>query len=122
VFLKPLVSTVRRYPFSRRVFSAVSPDQGRFGYRPLHQQWLQRGRSLPGNGLGLAIVTAISHLHGGTLVLEDAAPAPYRSRRSATRGSLTTSARAPVRRVVTVAGWPEPSVHCQMVIRRKCSR
>jgi len=35
---------------------------------------LDRSRSLPGNGLGLAIVTAISHLHGGWLSLEDAAP------------------------------------------------
>ena len=35
---------------------------------------LDRSRSLPGNGLGLAIVTAISHLHGGTLSLEDAGP------------------------------------------------
>lgn len=35
---------------------------------------LDPSRSLPGNGLGLSIVTAISHLHGGTLVLEDAAP------------------------------------------------
>jgi signal transduction histidine kinase len=35
---------------------------------------LDRSRSLPGNGLGLAIVTAISHLHGGKLSLEDAAP------------------------------------------------
>jgi len=35
---------------------------------------LDRSRSLPGNGLGLAIVAAISHLHGGALVLEDAAP------------------------------------------------
>jgi signal transduction histidine kinase len=35
---------------------------------------LDRSRSLPGNGLGLAIVTAISHLHGGRLSLEDAAP------------------------------------------------
>jgi signal transduction histidine kinase len=35
---------------------------------------LDRSRSLPGNGLGLAIVTAISHLHGGNLSLEDAAP------------------------------------------------
>ncbi len=33
-----------------------------------------RSRSLPGNGLGLAIVTAISHLHGGSLSLEDAGP------------------------------------------------
>jgi len=35
---------------------------------------LDRSRSLPGNGLGLAIVTAISHLHGGTLSLHDAGP------------------------------------------------
>ena len=35
---------------------------------------LDRSRSLPGNGLGLTIVEAISHLHGGSLVLEDAAP------------------------------------------------
>jgi signal transduction histidine kinase len=35
---------------------------------------LDRSRSLPGNGLGLAIVTAISHLHGGALSLEDARP------------------------------------------------
>jgi signal transduction histidine kinase len=35
---------------------------------------LDRSRSLPGNGLGLAIVAAISHLHGGRLSLEDAAP------------------------------------------------
>ena len=35
---------------------------------------LDRSRSFPGNGLGLAIVTAISHLHGGRLSLEDAAP------------------------------------------------
>jgi signal transduction histidine kinase len=35
---------------------------------------LDRSRSLPGNGLGLPIVVAISHLHGGTLSLEDAGP------------------------------------------------
>jgi signal transduction histidine kinase len=35
---------------------------------------LDRSRSLPGNGLGLAIVAAISHLHNGTLALEDAGP------------------------------------------------
>jgi signal transduction histidine kinase len=35
---------------------------------------LDRSRSLPGNGLGLSIVAAISHLHFGTLTLEDAGP------------------------------------------------
>jgi signal transduction histidine kinase len=35
---------------------------------------LDRSRSLPGNGLGLPIVAAISHLHGGTLSLEGAGP------------------------------------------------
>jgi signal transduction histidine kinase len=35
---------------------------------------LDRSRSIPGNGLGLAIVNAISHLHGGALSLEDAHP------------------------------------------------
>lgn len=31
-------------------------------------------RNEPGNGLGLSLVTAIASVHGGTLVLEDAAP------------------------------------------------
>jgi signal transduction histidine kinase len=35
---------------------------------------LDRSRSLPGNGLGLPIVAAISHLHSGTLFLDDAGP------------------------------------------------
>jgi signal transduction histidine kinase len=35
---------------------------------------LDRSRSLPGNGLGLPIVSAISHLHSGTLSLGDAGP------------------------------------------------
>jgi len=35
---------------------------------------LDSSRGLPGNGLGLAIVTAISCLHGGRLSLEDGAP------------------------------------------------
>jgi signal transduction histidine kinase len=35
---------------------------------------LDRSRTLPGNGLGLPIVNAISHLHGGTFRLEDAGP------------------------------------------------
>jgi signal transduction histidine kinase len=35
---------------------------------------LDRSRSLPGNGLGLSIVTAIASLHWGKLYLEDAKP------------------------------------------------
>lgn len=35
---------------------------------------LDRSRSFPGNGLGLPIVSAISHLHSGTLSLGDASP------------------------------------------------
>jgi signal transduction histidine kinase len=35
---------------------------------------LDQSRSTPGHGLGLAIVAATTTLHGGTLVLEDAAP------------------------------------------------
>jgi signal transduction histidine kinase len=35
---------------------------------------LDRSRSLPGNGLGLSIVTAIASLHWGKLYLEDAEP------------------------------------------------
>jgi signal transduction histidine kinase len=35
---------------------------------------LDRSRSLPGNGLGLPIVTAISHLHSGTFSFGDASP------------------------------------------------
>jgi signal transduction histidine kinase len=35
---------------------------------------LDPSRSLPGNGLGLPIVAAISHLHSGTLSLDDAGP------------------------------------------------
>ena len=35
---------------------------------------LDRSRSLPGNGLGLPIVSAISHLHSGTFTLGDAGP------------------------------------------------
>lgn len=35
---------------------------------------LDHSRSIPGNGLGLAIVNAISHLHGGSFALEGADP------------------------------------------------
>jgi signal transduction histidine kinase len=35
---------------------------------------LDQSRSLPGNGLGLSIVTAIASLHSGKLHLEDAVP------------------------------------------------
>jgi signal transduction histidine kinase len=34
----------------------------------------EAARSTPGSGLGLALVQAVAHLHGGTLVLSDAAP------------------------------------------------
>ena len=35
---------------------------------------LDKSRGLPGNGLGLSIVSATASLHGGTLCLEDGAP------------------------------------------------
>jgi signal transduction histidine kinase len=35
---------------------------------------LEPSRSLPGSGLGLSLVSAVAHLHGGTLRLEDNAP------------------------------------------------
>ena len=34
----------------------------------------EQARQTPGSGLGLALVDAVAHLHGGTLALEDAAP------------------------------------------------
>ncbi|WP_428374777.1 sensor histidine kinase [Lichenicoccus sp.] len=34
----------------------------------------EAARSTPGSGLGLSLVQAVAHLHGGTLLLEDAAP------------------------------------------------
>ncbi|HWT79454.1 MAG TPA: HAMP domain-containing sensor histidine kinase [Candidatus Methylomirabilis sp.] len=48
---------------------------------------LDRSRTLPGNGLGLSIVAAISQLHGGTFLLEDAAPG-LRARMLLPRSSL----------------------------------
>ena len=34
----------------------------------------EQARQTPGSGLGLALVEAVAHLHGGSLALEDAAP------------------------------------------------
>ena len=34
----------------------------------------EAARQTPGSGLGLALVEAVAHLHGGTLSLQDAAP------------------------------------------------
>jgi len=41
-------------------------------FQPFHR--LDQSRSTPGSGLGLALVKAISELHGGTIVLLDNAP------------------------------------------------
>ena len=35
---------------------------------------LDKSRSLPGTGLGLSLVAAVTHLHGGTLTLSDNQP------------------------------------------------
>jgi len=63
---------------------------------------LDRSRSLPGNGLGLPIVAAISKLHGGTFSLEDAHPGliarivlPRASAAALESGYVTERARAP---------------------------
>ncbi|MEN0076738.1 MAG: sensor histidine kinase, partial [Paracraurococcus sp.] len=37
-----------------------------------------KARATPGSGLGLSLVRAVAHLHGGEVVLEDAAPARAR--------------------------------------------
>lgn len=64
----------------RRAVSIVVEDNGP-GIPPEEREKvltrfyrLDRSRSLPGNGLGLPTVCAISHLHGGTFSLEDAGP------------------------------------------------
>ena len=65
---------------------------------------LDRSRSLPGNGLGLANVTAISHLHRGRLFPRGCCSWPHRSHRSAARRGLNSSAKAAFSR----AQRPEP--------------
>ncbi len=42
---------------------------------------LERSRSTPGSGLGLALVAAVARLHGAVVSLSDAEPGPYRARR-----------------------------------------
>jgi signal transduction histidine kinase len=54
---------------------------------------LDTSRSLPGNGLGLAIVAAIASLHGSALVLEDAAPG-LRARIDLPMGKVVARPRA----------------------------
>ncbi|MBV9999709.1 MAG: HAMP domain-containing histidine kinase [Verrucomicrobia bacterium] len=74
-------ATVRvRATQDRRVVSIVVEDNGP-GIPPEEREKvltrfyrLDRSRSLPGNGLGLPIVSAISHLHGGSFSLEDGGP------------------------------------------------
>ena len=60
---------------------------------------LDRSRSLPGNGLGLSIVSAVAGLHGGRLSLEDAGP------------GLTARIALPRAKddLAAAAGQPQPS-------------
>jgi signal transduction histidine kinase len=55
---------------------------------------LDHSRNLPGNGLGLSIVSAIATLHGGALQLEDAAPGLL-ARLTFPIGNLRDSERQP---------------------------
>jgi signal transduction histidine kinase len=55
---------------------------------------LDHSRNLPGNGLGLSIVSAIATLHGGALQLEDAAPGLL-ARLTFPIGNLRDSKRQP---------------------------
>jgi signal transduction histidine kinase len=49
----------------------LPPDRARAGERFFRAD---ASRGTPGSGLGLSLVRAVAHLHGGDLVLEDAAP------------------------------------------------
>jgi signal transduction histidine kinase len=60
---------------------------------------IDRGRSVPGNGLGLSIVSAIASLHWGSLQLEDAAPG-LRARLVLRRAELAATTSAEVRKTV----------------------
>ena len=48
-----------------------APDRARAGERFFRAD---ASRGTPGSGLGLSLVRAVAHLHGGDLLLEDAAP------------------------------------------------
>ena len=52
---------------------------------------LDTSRSAPGAGLGLALVEAVAHLHGGTLHLDDNRPGLARHPASADRASSPMS-------------------------------
>ena len=70
---------------------------------------LDRSRSLPGNGLRLAIVTAISHLQGEKLSLEDSVPGLFarivlpRAAAWRARDAEPSSRRRPARSII--AKW-----------------
>ncbi len=62
------------------------PDRARAGERFFRAD---ASRGTPGSGLGLSLVRAVAHLHGGDLVLEDALPgAPQPGLRASIRLSL----------------------------------
>ena len=62
---------------------------------------IEQSRNLPGNGLGLSIVSAIASLHWGELQLEDAAPG-LRARLVLPRVDAAPPAPAEVQEAITL--------------------